>query len=76
MAEDIASFGGKVWLITNVRVDVESKSILPFFIDEPDEFLFSVQSIVPVQLFVDAYAKSKNFEAGSFSRGAKVTIIE
>lgn len=76
MAEDIATFGGKVWLITNIQRDWNNKNIIPFFIDESDEFLFSIQSIVPVQLFIDAYAKSRNFEAGSFSRGAKVTSIE
>jgi glucosamine--fructose-6-phosphate aminotransferase (isomerizing) len=76
MAEDIAKFGGKVWLITNVQMDWNNKNILPFFIDESNEFLFSIQSIIPVQLFIDAYAKAKNFEAGSFSRGAKVTAIE
>ena len=76
MAEDIAKFGGNVWLITNVQMDWNNKNILPFFIDESNEFLFSIQSITPVQIFIDAYAKAKNFEAGSFSRGAKVTAIE
>jgi Glucosamine 6-phosphate synthetase, contains amidotransferase and phosphosugar isomerase domains len=76
MAEDIVTFGGKVWLITNIQRDWNNRNIIPLFIDESDEFLFSIQSIVPVQLFIDAYAKAKNFEAGSFSRGAKVTSIE
>ena len=76
MAEDIAEFGGKVWLITNTKQELNNKNILPIYIHQPDEYLFSVQSIVPVQLFVDAYAKTHGFEAGSFSRGAKVTVIE
>ncbi len=76
MAEDIAEFGGKVWLITNTKIVPNSKNILPMYINQPDEYLFSVQSIVPVQLFIDAYAKTHGFEAGSFSRGAKVTVIE
>jgi len=76
MAEDIVTFGGKVWLITNIQRDWNHRNIIPFFIDESDEFLFSIQSILPVQLFIDAYAKAKNFEAGSFLRGAKVTSIE
>jgi glucosamine--fructose-6-phosphate aminotransferase (isomerizing) len=45
-------------------------------IDEPDEYLFSVRAILPVQLFIDQYAKLKGFEAGSFSRGSKVTETE
>lgn len=76
MAEDIAGFGGKVLLITNKKTDLKEDNIMQLFIDEPDEYLFSVQAILPVQLFIDQYAKSKGFEAGSFSRGAKVTETE
>jgi glutamine---fructose-6-phosphate transaminase (isomerizing) len=76
MAEDIAGFGGKVLLITNKNPDLQSDKIMPVFINEPDEYLFSVHSIVPVQLFIDQYAKLKGFEAGSFSRGFKVTAKE
>jgi glucosamine--fructose-6-phosphate aminotransferase (isomerizing) len=76
MAEDIARFGGKVLLITNKKLQITSRNIMQIFLDEPDEYLFSINSLVPVQLFIDSYAKSKGFEAGSFSRGAKVTKIE
>jgi glucosamine--fructose-6-phosphate aminotransferase (isomerizing) len=76
MARDIAGFGGKVLLITNKKPDLRDDKIMQIFIDEPDEFLFSVHAIVPVQLFIDQYAKLKGFEAGSFSRGAKVTETE
>jgi glutamine---fructose-6-phosphate transaminase (isomerizing) len=76
MAEDISGFGGKVLLITNRKLRNNNKNIMQIFIDEPDEYLFSVLGIVPVQLFVDSYAKSKGSEAGSFLRGAKVTEIE
>ncbi|RNC63939.1 SIS domain-containing protein [Proteiniphilum sp. X52] len=76
MAEDIVEFGGKIWLITNSRIDHHHPNILPVYIDETDEFLFSVHSIIPVQLFIDEYAKRHGFAAGSFSRGAKVTMIE
>jgi glutamine---fructose-6-phosphate transaminase (isomerizing) len=76
MAEDIAGFGGKVLLITNEKPDISGDKIMPIFIDEPDEYLFSVQAIVPVQLLIDQYAKSKGYEAGNFSHGSKVTEIE
>jgi glutamine---fructose-6-phosphate transaminase (isomerizing) len=76
MAEDISKFGGKVVLITNQKHWKHNNNIMQIFIDEPDEYLFSILGILPVQLFVDSYAKSKGFEAGSFSRGAKVTEIE
>jgi glucosamine--fructose-6-phosphate aminotransferase (isomerizing) len=76
MAEDISGFGGKVWLITNKHPELSHKNIVTFYVNESDEYLFSIQSIIPVQLFIDSYAKAKGFEAGSFSRGAKVTMIE
>lgn len=76
MAEDITRFGGKVWLITNQHPELSNRNIITHLFNEPDEYFFSIQSIVPVQLFIDSYAKAKGFEAGSFSRGAKVTKIE
>ena len=76
MVEDIIDFGGKVLLITNEKIVNPRPNIVQIFIDQPDEYLFAMQSIVPVQLFIDSYAKAKGFEAGSFSRGAKVTVIE
>jgi len=76
MAEDIAGFGGKVVLISNENNNPPERNILHKFIDEPDEYLFSVHSVVPIQLFIDLYAKSNGFEAGNFSRGAKVTLTE
>ncbi len=76
MAEDIAKFGGKVILLTNVKLEFESNNLLSIFIDEQDEYLFSLLSIIPVQLFIDGYAKRRGYEAGSFSRGAKVTMVE
>jgi glutamine---fructose-6-phosphate transaminase (isomerizing) len=76
MAEDINEFGGKVLIITNKKLPVSNKNIMQIFINEPDEFLFSIQSIIPVQLFIDSYAKSSGREAGNFYRGAKVTTTE
>jgi glucosamine--fructose-6-phosphate aminotransferase (isomerizing) len=76
MAEDISEFGGKVLLITNEKLPFTNEKIMQIYVPEPDEYLFSIQSIIPVQLFIDSYAKSKGFEAGSFSRGAKVTEVE
>lgn len=76
MAEDINRFGGRVVLITNEHKDYSNSHLHQINIDETDEYLFSILSVVPMQLFVDMYAKSRGFEAGSFSRGAKVTITE
>jgi glucosamine--fructose-6-phosphate aminotransferase (isomerizing) len=76
MAKDIAGFGGKVLLITNTKAEILHKNILVIPISEQDEFLFSIQSIIPIQLFIDSYAKQKGYEAGDFTHGAKVTEIE
>ncbi len=76
MAEDIARFGGKVVLITNVETKIAHHNILTVSIEEEDEFLFSIQSIIPIQLFIGTYTKQKGYEAGSFAHGAKVTEVE
>jgi len=76
MAEDIAGFGGKVLLIANEKINFSSPNIMQVYINEQDEYLFAIQSIIPVQIFIDSYAKQRGFEAGSFSRGAKVTVTE
>ena len=76
MAKDIAKLGGKVLLITNVKVDFSNKNIMVISIKEQDEFLFSMQSIIPIQLFIDSFAKKNGYEAGSFAHGAKVTVVE
>jgi glutamine---fructose-6-phosphate transaminase (isomerizing) len=76
MAEDIVEFGGKVLVITNKKLELSNKNFMQIYFSEPDEFLFSIQSIIPVQLFIDSYAKSKGHAAGNFYRGAKVTTTE
>ncbi len=76
MATDIADFGGKVLLITNTDTVPDHKNIHIIKVDEKDEFLFSIRSIIPIQLFIDLYTKRKGYEAGNFSHGAKVTEIE
>ncbi len=76
MAEDIAGFGGRVLLITDVELKPTDENIFTIRVAGGNEFIFSITAILPLQLMVDAYAKRKGFEAGSFSRGAKVTLIE
>jgi glucosamine--fructose-6-phosphate aminotransferase (isomerizing) len=76
MAADIERYGGRLLLISNDKQVEESKNVLKIYLEEPDEYLFSVRSILPLQLFVDMYAKMMGFEAGDFLRGSKVTEIE
>ncbi len=76
MAKDIAQFGGKVLLVTNKDIPYDGDNIMILPVREKDEYLFSIQSIIPVQIFIDAYAKRKGFEAGTFAHGNKVTATE
>ena len=76
MAKDISGYGGKVLLITNSDIHPEDNTIMVLPVNTKDEYLFSIESIIPVQLFIDYYAKRRGFEAGGFSRGGKVTAVE
>jgi glucosamine--fructose-6-phosphate aminotransferase (isomerizing) len=76
MASDIAKYDGKVVLLTNKDPQLNNPNIKPFVINQPDEFLFSIQSIVPVQLMVNQLALSRGFEPGDFVHGGKVTLAE
>lgn len=76
MAEDIAKFNGEVILITNKDPHLADKNIKTILINQPDEFLFSVQSIVPVQLLVNYLALEKGLEPGDFVHGGKITVSE
>jgi len=77
MAKDIAKYHGKVVIITNKdNHGISDSKILPVVIDQPDEYLFSIQSIVPVQLLVNDLALSKGYEPGQFVHGGKVTLSE
>ncbi len=76
MAKDISRFGGKVLLITNMDINLDDDHIRVLPIHVKDEYLFSIESIIPVQLYIDSYAKRKGFEAGSFTHGSKVTAAE
>jgi glucosamine--fructose-6-phosphate aminotransferase (isomerizing) len=76
MATDIAKYHGKVIIITNKSPHLSDSNIRTITIDQPDEFLFSIQSIVPVQLMVNYLALAKGYEPGNFIHGGKVTLTE
>lgn len=76
MAQDIADFGGKVLLITNSKEKLEHENVFVINVNQENEYLFSIESIISVQLYIDYFAKKKGFEAGSFAHGAKVTAVE
>ena len=76
MADDIAKFGGKVVIITNKNPRLSNENIRVITIEEPDEYLFSIQSIIPIQLLINHLAITKGFEPGNFIHGGKITSTE
>lgn len=76
MATDIANFQGKVLIITNKDPHLSDERIKTITINQPDEYLFSIQSIIPVQLIVNQLALAKGLVPGDFVHGGKVTISE
>jgi len=76
MASDIAGFGGKVLLITNRNPDSNDKKVKVILLNQPDEYLFSIQNIIPVQLMVNHQAVAEGLEPGNFIHGGKVTVAE
>lgn len=76
MATDIAGYKGKVLLITNNNLQIPENGIKTIVVPEPDEYMFSIQGIIPVQLMAHRLAKNNGFEPGSFVHGSKVTVTE
>ncbi len=76
MAADIAKYKGKVIIITNQDPHISDENISIVTINQPDEYLFTIQSIVPVQLMVNHLALAKGLVPGKFVNGGKVTLSE
>jgi glucosamine--fructose-6-phosphate aminotransferase (isomerizing) len=76
MALDIAKFNGKVLLITNKDPEITDSNVKVIVINQPDEYLYSIESIIPVQLMVNHFAETEGYEPGNFVHGGKVTLVE
>lgn len=76
MASDIAKSKGKVILITNKDPHKSDRNIKTMTINQPDEYLFVIQGIIPVQLMVNHLALLKGLTPGNFINGRKVTLLE
>ena len=76
MAEDIASYNGKVVLITNSVNKINHKNIHNLQIPATNEDLFPILGIIPLQFIVNKFALNKDIDPGHFIRGSKVTTIE
>lgn len=76
MAADIARFGGKVLIVTNKDPQLTDEHVRLIITDEPDEYLFAIQSIIPVQLMVNELGLANGSNPGDFIHGGKVTKAE
>ena len=76
LADDITRFGGKVLLITNDLKASDNPKIQTIHIPCPDEFLFPIAAIIPLQFIVNQWAEDQGHEPGNFIMGAKVTTTE
>lgn len=76
MAADIAKYQGKAIVIANKDPQLPGPGIRTITIPQADEYLFSIQSIIPIQLMTNYLAVAGGYDAGSFVHGGKVTVIE
>ncbi len=77
MAMDIVKYQGKIVLITNKKPELfEDKNMKLILIDQPDEYLFSIQSIIPIQLMVNSLALINGLDPGEFIHCGKITLSE
>ena len=75
LAVDVTNFGGKVIFVSDVPVG-EDGTFLSLVAPAYDPTLFPITSIVPLQLLVLEFARSKGLNPGGFSHGNKVTRSE
>ena len=76
VATDILKFGGKVLLITDQNPSVSHDNLYSIVIHCPNEPLFAILSLIPMQLIVNQWSIEEENEPGNFTRGAKVTSAE
>lgn len=78
LIDDILRFGGRVLLVTDRSDAVNARRHLTVVaVPTRETDLFPITAIVPVQLAVEAWARTvKGIEPGVFIHGAKVTTIE
>jgi glucosamine--fructose-6-phosphate aminotransferase (isomerizing) len=76
MARDMAGFGGRVLIITNIEMDLSDPNLRVFHLGVRDEYLFAVGSVIPLQIMVNTRAIELGRAPGVFTRGAKITRTE
>ncbi len=73
---DILKFGGKVLLITDKTPPFSDEGLFSIVIPCPNEPLFAILCLIPMQLIVNQWSIEEENVPGNFTRGAKVTAVE
>ena len=76
VAADILKFGGKVLLITNQDPPLTDEKLFSIVIPCPNEPLFAILCLIPMQLIVNQWSIEEENVPGNFTMGAKVTAVE
>lgn len=76
MAADIVKYQGKVLVLTNKKPELNHPNANIIVFHQPDEFLFAIVNIIPMQLIVNELALAKGLVPGDFINGGKVTLSE
>jgi glucosamine--fructose-6-phosphate aminotransferase (isomerizing) len=76
LVNDITSLGGKVVVISSEKQMSSMGSYNLWTIPSVKDELLPMIEILPLQQLVIAFANSKGFEAGVFSKSGKVTYVE
>lgn len=76
LVTDITSLGGKVVVISSEKQMSSMGSYNLWTIPSVKDELLPMIEILPLQQLVIAFANSKGFEAGVFSKSGKVTYVE
>ena len=76
VTSDILKFGGKVLLITDQNPPISDENLFSIVIPCPNEPLFAILSLIPMQLIVNQWSIEEENIPGNFTRGAKVTAVE
>jgi len=76
VAVDVLKFGGNVLLITDTNPPVSNSNLFSIVIPCPNEPLFAILCLIPMQLIVNQWSIEEDNVPGNFTRGAKVTAVE
>ena len=76
VAADILKFGGKVLLITDQNPPLTDEKLFSIVIPCPNEPLFAILCLIPMQLIVNQWSIEEENVPGNFTMGAKVTAVE